>query len=91
VRRDVTDIDATIATNLLAPILLIDALVEHLVAQEDAVIINVTSGLAFVPLVGTPTYSATKAALHPYSVSLRKQLLGKVEVIELVPPQCRLS
>ncbi|HLV06121.1 MAG TPA: SDR family NAD(P)-dependent oxidoreductase, partial [Croceibacterium sp.] len=43
-------------------------------------------GLAFVPLVATPTYSASKAALHSYTVSLREALKGKVEVIELAPP-----
>jgi uncharacterized oxidoreductase len=46
----------------------------------------VTSGLAFVPLVDTPTYNATKAAIHSYTVSLREALKSKVEVIELAPP-----
>lgn len=45
-----------------------------------------TSGLAFVPLISTPTYSATKAAMHSYTVSLRGALKGKIEVIELAPP-----
>ncbi len=54
--------------------------------QADAAIVNVTSGLAFVPLVSTPTYSATKAALHSYTIALREALKGKVEVIELAPP-----
>ena len=47
---------------------------------------NVSSGLAFVPLSGTPTYNATKAAIHSYTISLREQLKGKVELIELAPP-----
>jgi uncharacterized oxidoreductase len=85
-RRDLADADATIATNLLGPIRLTNALVEHLCGQQGAAIVNVSSGLAFVPLVATPTYSATKAAIHSYSVSLREQLKGKVEVIEIVPP-----
>ncbi|MGQ4275025.1 SDR family oxidoreductase [Terrihabitans sp. B22-R8] len=85
-RRDLADAEATINTNLLGPIRLTNALVEHLAAQKDAAIVNVTSGLAFVPLVSTPTYSATKAALHSYTVSLREALKGKVEVIELAPP-----
>lgn len=84
--RDLADAEATISTNLLGPIRLINALIGHLSKQRDAVIINSTSGLAFVPLIFTPTYSATKAALHSYTVSLREVLKGKVEVIELVPP-----
>ncbi len=85
-RRDLADAEATIATNLIAPIRLTDALIDHLAAQADAAIVNVTSGLAFVPLVATPTYSATKAALHSYTVSLRAALAGRVEVIEIAPP-----
>ena len=86
VHRDLSDAEATIATNLLGPMRLINALIDHLVSRPDAVIINNTSGLAFVPLVATPTYSATKAAVHSYTVSLREALKGKVEVIELAPP-----
>lgn len=85
-KRDLTDAEATIATNLLGPIRLIDALIDHLSAQPDAAIVNVTSGLATVPQPLFATYSATKAALHSYSISLRNRLKGKVEVIELVPP-----
>ncbi len=84
--HDLDDVDATIATNLLGPIRLTNALIDHLVRQENAAIVNVSSGLAFVPLVATPTYCATKAAIHSYSISLREQLKGKVDVIELVPP-----
>lgn len=84
--RDLADAEATIVTNLLGPIRLINALIEHLTAQPGAAVVNVTSGLAFVPLIATPTYSATKAALHSYTVSLREVLRGKVEVIELAPP-----
>lgn len=84
--RDLGDAEATITTNLLGPIRLIDALVDHLVAQPDAAIVNVTSGLAFVPLIATPTYNATKAAIHSYTIALREALRGKVEVIELAPP-----
>ncbi len=84
--RDLGDAEATILTNLLGPIRLTNALTPHLIGVPDAAIVNVTSGLAFVPLVSTPTYSATKAALHSYTMSLRAQLQGRVEVIELVPP-----
>ena len=64
-----------------------------LAGRADAAIVNVTSGLAFVPLVATATYCATKAAMHSYTVSLREALKGKVEVIELAPPavQTRLT
>lgn len=84
--RDLADAEATITTNLLGPIRLTNALIDHLVAQPDSAIVNVTSGLAFVPLVDTPTYNATKAAIHSYTVAMRDALAGKVEVIELAPP-----
>jgi uncharacterized oxidoreductase len=84
--RDLADAEATITTNLLGPIRLVNALVEHLAARPNAAIVNVSSGLAFVPLVATPTYSATKAAIHSYTQSLRDALTGKIEVIELAPP-----
>ena len=84
--RDLSDAEATITTNLLGPIRLTDALIDHLEQQPDAAIVNVTSGLAFVPLVVTPTYNATKAALHSYTIALREALKGRVEVIELAPP-----
>lgn len=85
-KRNLADAEATVTTNLLGPIRLIDALVDHLAAQRDAAIVNVTSGLAFVPLAATATYCATKAALHSYTVSLREALAGRIEVIELAPP-----
>lgn len=81
------DMEATIATNLLGPIRLTAALLPHLQQQPQATIINVTSGLAFVPLAITPTYNATKAALHSYSQALRSQLRDtNIQVIELIPP-----
>jgi uncharacterized oxidoreductase len=84
--RDLRDAEQTIVTNLLGPIRLTNALIDHLAGQPDAAIVNVSSGLAFVPLSGTPTYNATKAAIHSYTVSLREQLKGKVEIVELAPP-----
>ncbi|MBA2936114.1 SDR family oxidoreductase [Sphingomonas sp. CGMCC 1.13654] len=84
--RDLADAEATITTNLLGPIRILDALIDHLVAQDDAAIVNVTSGLAFVPMTVAPTYCATKAAIHSYTIALREELKGRVEVIELVPP-----
>lgn len=90
-RRDLTDAEETVTTNLLGPIRLINALLDHLSAQPDPAIINVTSGLAFVPLTSAPTYSATKAAMHAYTVTLRQALKGKVDVIELAPPAVQTS
>ncbi|NYT73519.1 SDR family oxidoreductase [Halomonas sp. QX-2] len=84
--RDLSDAEQTIVANLLGPIRLTNALTDHLVSQPEAAIVNVSSGLAFVPLSGTPTYNATKAAIHSYTISLREQLKGKVELIELAPP-----
>lgn len=85
-RRDLAEAETTITTNLLGPIRLTNALIDHLTARPDAAIINVSSGLAFVPLITSPTYSATKAAIHSYTVALREALKDKVEVIELAPP-----
>lgn len=85
-QRDLGDAQAMITTNLLGPIRLTDALLEHLKAQAHAAIVNVSSGLAFVPMPKAATYSATKAALHSYTVALRAALDGAVEVIEIIPP-----
>ena len=84
--RDLADAEAMIVTNLLGPIRLTDALIAHLKGRADAAVINVSSGLAFVPMPRAATYSATKAAVHSYSVSLRAALAGAVEVIEIIPP-----
>jgi len=84
---DLADAEATVITNVLGPIRLTAALLPALQRRPRSTIVNVSSGLAFVPLAHTPTYSATKAALHSYTQSLRSQLKGTtVEVIELVPP-----
>jgi uncharacterized oxidoreductase len=82
-----SDAEATVETNLLGPIRMTAALLPHLRKQSAATVINVSSGLAFLPLALTPTYSATKAALHSYTESLRLQLRkSNVEVLELIPP-----
>ena len=85
--QDLKVAEDIVTTNLLGPIRLIAALMPHLMGKEAATIMTVSSGLAFVPLAKTPTYNATKAAIHSYSLSLREQLKDtNVEVIEIVPP-----
>lgn len=84
---DLADAEATIATNLLGPIRLTAALLPQLKARGRATIMTVSSGLAFVPLAMTPTYCATKAAIHSWSDSLRAQLDDHgIDVVELIPP-----
>lgn len=83
-----TTAEATIQTNLMGPLRMVNKFLPLLENATDAVIMNVTSGRAFVPLPATPTYSATKAALHSYTESLRAQLSPfNIEVLELVPPR----
>jgi uncharacterized oxidoreductase len=84
---DLSTAEKTVTTNLLGPIRLTAALLPSLRKQPRATIMTVSSGLAFVPFTMTPTYCATKAAIHSYTQSLRYQLKEtKVEVIELIPP-----
>jgi uncharacterized oxidoreductase len=78
--------------NLLGTIRTITAFTPYLLKQPDPAIVTVSSGLAFVPLVITPTYSATKAAIHSYTQSLRKQFADTpLQVIEVVPPAVRTA
>ncbi len=84
---DLADAEAIVTTNLLGPLRLTNALLPQLQSQPYSAIMNVSSGLAFVPLTMTPTYCATKAALHSWTQSLRHQLKDTVtEVLELIPP-----
>lgn len=86
-QEDLADAEAVVATNLLGPIRLTAALLPLLMKQQYSAIMNVSSGLAFVPLSMTPTYCATKAAVHSYTQSLRYQLRGSsTDVLELIPP-----
>ena len=86
-RDGATELEATVATNLVGPIRLDGLLLTHFLTQPHAAIVTVSSGLAFVPLALTPSYCATKAAVHSYSQSLRYQLKDTaVKVHELVPP-----
>jgi uncharacterized oxidoreductase len=83
---DVAALTSEIDINLTGPIRLVSVLIEQLVANKGT-IINVSSGLAFVPLQAAPIYCATKAAMHSYTISLRQQLADHgVEVVELMPP-----
>jgi len=85
--RDLLDVTREIDINLSGPIRMIQQFLPHLKTRRGALIINVSSGLAFVPLPISPVYSATKAALHSFTQSLRAQLDGTgVSVIELAPP-----
>ncbi|MEU7788846.1 SDR family NAD(P)-dependent oxidoreductase [Amycolatopsis sp. NPDC049159] len=82
--------ESVVTTNVLGPIRLIAAFVEHLRTRPDATIVTVSSGLAFTPLKVTPSYNASKAAIHMLSESLRLQLADTpVSVLELVPPSVR--
>jgi uncharacterized oxidoreductase len=84
--------EEVVTTNVLGPIRLIAAFVEHLRSRPDATIVTVSSGLAFAPLKVTPSYNASKAAIHMLSESLRLQLAGTtVKVVELVPPSVRTA
>ena len=84
---DLATAEATVTTNLLGPIRLTAAFLPHLRRQPRATVLMVSSGLAFIPIAITPTYCATKAAIHSYSQSLRWQLRdSNVEVLELAPP-----
>ena len=85
--EELADAEAMVATNVLGPIRLTAALLPLLQKQARATLMTVSSGLAFVPLALTPTYCATKAAIHSYTQSLRYQLKEtNVQVVELIPP-----
>jgi short-subunit dehydrogenase involved in D-alanine esterification of teichoic acids len=84
--------ESVVTTNVLGPIRLIAAFIEHLQAQPDATIVTVSSGLAFTPLKATPSYNASKAAIHMLSESIRLQFAGTtVKIVELEPPSVRTS
>ena len=87
IARDLSRAERMIETNLLGPIRMVDALVEHLKHRPAAAIVMVSSGTGFVPYPSAPTYSASKAALHSYTVSLRALLRNVPQVIEIIPPQ----
>jgi uncharacterized oxidoreductase len=85
--RDLVDVTQEIETNLSGPVRMVQQFLPHLKTREHALIINVSSGVAFIPLPISPVYSATKAAIHSFTLSLRMQLAGScVTVVELAPP-----
>ena len=83
---DIATAERLINTNLIGTFRVVEGLLPQLEGKADAVICTVSSGLAFVPLPSTPAYSASKAAVHSYTIALRHRLKGKVEVIEIAPP-----
>jgi uncharacterized oxidoreductase len=85
--RNWTAMATEVAVNLEAPVHLSALAIPHFAGKDRAAIINVGSGLAFAPLVAAPVYSATKAAIHSFTLSLRHELADtSVDVIEIVPP-----
>jgi uncharacterized oxidoreductase len=85
--RALQDVTREIEINLSGPVRMIQQFLPHLRTRPDALIVNVSSGLAFVPFPVSPVYCATKAAIHSYTQSLRIQLEGTgVAVVELAPP-----
>lgn len=85
---DLTEGEDEIGVNLQAPIHLSALFVPQLMKQKSAAIINVSSGLAFIPMAILPVYCATKAALHSFSLSLRHQLAAtSIKVFEVIPPR----
>lgn len=85
--KDWSHYQQEIAINLEAPIHLAMLFIPHLAKQKGAAIVNISSGLAFTPMAAAPIYSATKAAIHSFTTSLRYQLSAAgIEVIEVAPP-----
>ena len=85
--RPLEDVTREIEIGLCGPIRMVQQFLPHLMTRPGALIVNVTSGLAFLPFPAAPVYCAAKAALHAYTLSLRVQLRGTaVTVVELAPP-----
>ena len=84
---ELTSGDDEIAVNFVAVVELTALFIEHLLTRPSAAVINISSGLGFMPMLSTPIYNATKAAVHTYSLALREQLKGTpIKVVEIVPP-----
>jgi len=80
-------VDNEIAINFESPVLLSSYFIPFLITKKEAAIVNITSGLGFIPIASMPVYCATKAAMHSFSISLRRQLRDtSVKVFEIIPP-----
>jgi uncharacterized oxidoreductase len=85
--KDLLGGEDEIETNFRAPVQLAALFIPHLVKQESAAIVNISSGLGFAPLAFMPLYCATKSAMHSFSLSLRHQLREtSIKVFEIIPP-----
>ena len=85
--RSLTDVTRELNINLNAPVQMVQEFLPHLKSRPNALIVNVSSGLAFVPFPLSPIYSASKAGIHAFTRCLRVQLKGsRVAVVELAPP-----
>ncbi len=86
-RYDTKIVDNVMLTNFIAPIRITAALLPHLRSKLEAAIVTVSSGLAFVPLASASAYSASKAAVHSWSQSMRYELRStNISVVEIAPP-----
>lgn len=86
-KNGLQDIGQEIEINMLGPIRMVEQFLPYLKTRPDAAIVNISSGLAFLPLASAPVYCAAKAGIHSYTQSLRVQLQGtNVKVFELAPP-----
>lgn len=85
--RPLTDVTSELDINLSGPVQMVQEFLPHLMSRRNALLVNVSSGLAFVPFPLSPIYSAAKAGLHAFTRCLRVQLKGSnVTVVELAPP-----
>jgi uncharacterized oxidoreductase len=85
--RGLQDVTREIEINLSGPVRMVQQFLPHLKSKRDALLVNVSSGLAFIPMPISPVYCATKAAIHSFTQSMRVQLEGTgVTVVEIAPP-----
>jgi uncharacterized oxidoreductase len=88
--RSLTDVTRELVLNLNGPVQMVQEFLPHLKSRSNALIVNVSSGLAFVPFPLSPIYSAAKAGIHAFTRCLRVQLKGSnVKVVELAPTSSR--